>query len=227
MSVLSASLGGTRRLALSFGQYGLLFGPIRRAVVEPAAATHDELLRLLICYLGKRLWETGLIGGRCGNLSARSRQRDAILITRRGVHKGRLSVTDVLRVPLDPGPGETRAASVEFPTHRACYRARADVGAVIHTHAPALTALGIRRLELADWLPEAAETVGPLARVPAYPSGSPLLAEAVGAAVADGARLLLLERHGALAVGRDLDDAYDRMELAELSAKAVLLAAGP
>ena len=226
MSVLSASIGSTRRLALNFGQYGLLFGPIRRAVVEPAAGAHDELLRLLICYYGKRLWEAGLIGGRCGNLSARSRQRDALLVTRRGIHKGRLNVTDVVRARLDASPVEAARVSVEFPAHRACYLARDDVGAVVHTHAPALTALGLCGLDLSESLPEAAESLGRVVRVGYLPSGSTALGDAVGAAAADGAGLVLLERHGALSVGRDLDEAYDRMEFGELCAKAVLLAAG-
>jgi ribulose-5-phosphate 4-epimerase/fuculose-1-phosphate aldolase len=52
------------------------------------------------------------------------------------------------------------------------------------------------------------------------------LAECVGRAVAEGARVLLLERHGAVSVGHNLTDAYDRMELAELTARTALLAAG-
>lgn len=97
---------------------------------------------------------------------------------------------------------------------------------LIHTHAPALTALGIRGLDLADYLPEAAETLGGVRRVPYAPSGSAALGDAVGEAVAAGGAVILLERHGALTVGRDLAEAYDRMELAELSARVVLFAAG-
>ena len=47
---------------------------------------------------------------------------------------------------------------------------------------------------------------------------------AVGAAVQGGAGVVLLLRHGAVTVGRDVREATNRMELAELAAYAVLLA---
>jgi ribulose-5-phosphate 4-epimerase/fuculose-1-phosphate aldolase len=226
MSVLSPWLGGTRRLVGHVGQSGLLFGPIRRALVEPAASASDEALRLLLCYHGKRAWQAGLIAGCCGNLSARLRGGDAIYITPRAANKSRLNVTDIRLVPLYSAPRSPSGVSVEFPMHRACYLAAPSVGAVIHTHAPALTALGIRNLDLEELLPEAAAALGPLAWIPYAPSGSDALAEAVEDAVADGAKLLFLARHGALSVGRSLVEAYERMEFGELTAKAALMAAG-
>jgi len=42
--------------------------------------------------------------------------------------------------------------------------------------------------------------------------------------VANGATLVLLEHHGVVSIGRDLPEAYDRMELGEISAKTALLA---
>lgn len=226
MSRIRPWIGGTRRLVGHVGQYGMLLGPVRRAILEPAAAANDEALRLLICYHGRRLWEAGLIGGCCGNLSARLHQGDAIYITPRAVNKSRLHAQDIHLVTLR-GPGDNPArVSVELPMHRACYHADVGVGAVIHTHAPALTALGIRGLDLQEALPEAATSLGGVTRVPYAPSGSERLADSVGRAVSGGARVVLLERHGVVTVGHTLTDAYDRMELGELSAKAALLAAG-
>lgn len=225
MSVLSPWIGGTRRLVLHAGQYGLLLGPVRRAFVEPAAAAHDELLRLLLCHYGKQLWAVGLNAGRCGNLSARGPQRETIFITPRAANKARLSVSDIQRVSLR-APVAISAVSVEFPMHRACYLARPGVGAVIHTHAAALTAAGIRCPGFADMLPEAAAALGAVKLIPHAPSGSDLLAERVFDAVGGGASLLLLERHGAVTVGRNLAEAYELMEFGELTAKTALLASG-
>ncbi|MGD2215598.1 MAG: class II aldolase/adducin family protein [Gemmatimonadales bacterium] len=225
MSVLSPWLGGTRRLVGHVGQSGLLFGPIRRAIVEPAAAAHDEALRLLLCYHGKRAWQAGLIAGSCGNLSARLHNRDAIYITPRAADKSRLHASDIRVVDLNAAPELSPDASVELPLHRACYLADVRVGAVIHTHAPALIALGIRDLDLASMLPEAAASLGPIARLPYWPSGSDELASAVGGMAARGAKLILLVRHGAVTVGGTIAEAYERMEYGELSAKAALLAA--
>lgn len=225
MSRLSPWIGGTRRLVGHVGQYGLLLGPFRRALVEPAAAASDEALRLLLCYHGRLAWQVGLIAGCCGNLSARLHRRDAIYITARGVNKARLSAYDVQLVPLHSATEKGyEKVSVEFPMHRGCYMADPDVGAVIHTHAPALTALSIRKLDIEEMLPEAAAALGPIATIPHLSSGSWELADAVGNAVMRGARLLVLERHGAVTVGRTIAEAYDRMEFGELTARTALMA---
>ncbi|MEE9132366.1 MAG: class II aldolase/adducin family protein [Gemmatimonadota bacterium] len=227
MSRLSPWIGGTRRFVGHVGQYGLLLGPFRRALVEPAAAASDEALRLLLCYHGKLAWQAGLIAGRCGNLSARLRSGKDIYITPRAVNKARLSAFDIQLVHLHSATttGDENV-SVELPMHRACYLADPGVGAVIHTHAPALTALGIRGLDLQELLPEAAQALGPISTIPHLPSGSWELADAVGSAVIGGAKLILLAHHGAVAVGSGLAEAYDRMEFGELTAKTALLAAG-
>ena len=224
MSVLSASLVGTRRFISGIGQSGLLFAPVRRTLVEPGARVRGELRPLLLCHYGYQLWSRGLIAGCCGNLSARMHDGTGIYITPRTVNKSRMLARDIQRVPLDAAAEQLTDVSVEFPMHRACYRAREDIGAVIHTHAPALTALGLRDDALGDFLPEAAHAIGGVGRVPYHPSGSEALAEAVARAVADGNGLVLLSKHGAVSVGRDVAEAYDRMELGELSAQAVVLA---
>ncbi len=225
MSRLTPWIGGTRRLVGHVGQYGLLLGPFRRAIVEPAAAASDEALRLLLCYHGRLAWQTGLIAGCCGNLSARLHRRDAIYITPRGVNKARLSAYDIQLVHLhSTAKNVYEKVSVEFPLHRACYLADPNVGAVIHTHAPALTALSVRGIPFGEMLPEATAALGAIATIPHLPSGSWELADAVGNAVMRGARLLMLERHGAVTVGSTLSEAYDRMEFGELTARTALLA---
>ncbi len=224
MSMLSSAIVGTRRLVLDVGRHGLLFSPVRRAVVEPAAAASSEFLRLLLSYYGERLWQAGLIAGSCGNLSARLSRGDDIYITPHATSKAFLRRSDIQRVSLDGDEPDPDRVSVEFPMHRACYLADDRVGAVIHTHAAALTAIGLTDIQLAQVLPEVQTSLGEIVRIPHAPAGSDELAEAVGDAVVQGATLLLLERHGAVTVGRSLGVACDRMELGELSAKAVLLA---
>ncbi len=130
MSRLIPWIGGTRRLVGHVGEYGMLLGPFRRAVVEPAAPANDEALRLLICYHGKRLWQAGFIAGPCGNLSARLHNRDAIYITPKAMNKARLRTADIRLVPLRGAPEGPTGASVELPMHRACYLADVGVGAV-------------------------------------------------------------------------------------------------
>ena len=176
-----------------------------------------------LCHAGRQLHEQGLIAGQAGNLSVRL-DEDRLLITPRGRNKGRLQPQDMVTLPLErQDHGEGTEASTELPFHRACYLASDEVGAVVHTHAPALTAVGIRSLDVNSTLPELALAVGPIVLVDFVPSGSEQLGMATGGAVAEGAGVILLKNHGAVSVGADLDDAVNRMELAELAAYTVLL----
>lgn len=177
-----------------------------------------------LCRAGRELAGLGLIAGPAGNLSARVGP-DRLLITPRGAHKGRLDPADLVSVPLDESVDARldSEASTELPFHRACYAADAGVGAVVHTHAPALVAGGLRGLDLAGELPEIELAVGRIEALPFAASGSAELGEAVGGAVGRGALMVLLERHGVVTVGHDVDEAVQRTELAELAAYTVLL----
>ena len=173
-----------------------------------------------LCRACRRMAREGLIAGRAGNLSLRD--GDTVLVTPRGANKAHLRPSRVVVTPLARPADTVPGASVEYRMHRACYLASAEIGAVVHTHAPALTALGLLGLDLSV-LPEALDNVGGVALVPFRPSGSDALADAVARAAA-GAGVLILAGHGATAVGRDLAEACDRMSLAELAAKAILMA---
>ncbi len=81
-------------------------------------------------------------------------------------------------------------------------------------------------MRLKEELPELDQAVGKVSLVPFLPSGSDELGDAVASAVRKGAAVMILARHGAVAVGRDLAEAHDRLALAELSARAVLLSFG-
>lgn len=189
-----------------------------------AAEDLEARLREELCRVGRRLHEAGLIAGLAGNLSARLPD-DAVLVTPRGIRKDGLRPGELVRLDLErPADDDLARATTEWPMHRACYRAAAASGSVIHTHAPALTAAGLRGLDVGDALPEAADSVGGIRLVPWAPAGSEALGRRVARAVEAGAGVLLLARHGALAVGRTPAEAFDRMELAELTARAVLLA---
>ncbi len=181
-------------------------------------------LRSAICRIGSAMHAAGLIAGRAGNISVRV-DADTILITPRGTRKDTLRPTDLLVVRLGDVNPPARA-STELPLHRAAYLADIGVSAVLHAHPPALTAAGLRRIDLVTYLPELGEAIGPIAPIEFAPSGSEQLGRAVKMAVVGRAAVMLLHGHGAVSVGADLDEAFDRLELAESSAHAVLLARG-
>ena len=182
---------------------------------------------------GRRLRAGGLVAGTEGNLSIRV--GGALLITPSGRRKDELEPEDLL---VAPGNGESAAASghvgprpsSDVAIHRAVYAARPDATAVVHAHLPASMALTLAA-ETPDpaVLPETALLLPRLPLVGYGTPGSAELAGRIGAALGTGPPPLpgavLLERHGAVAVGDGdpiaaLALAVDRLELVEVLCRA-------
>jgi L-fuculose-phosphate aldolase len=113
---------------------------------------------------------------------------------------------------------------LETPIHAAIYRARSDVQAVVHTHAPTATAFGIAKTEI---LPLQVEMFMLLPKgVPVVPfelPGSEALAEAVQKKIADY-DAVILENHGIVTVGSTIETACNLNEMVEEAAKIQLVA---
>lgn len=181
---------------------------------------------------GRRLGARGLIAGTDGNLSVRLGPF-AVAVTPAGRRKDELVAADIVAVPLGPigapdapatpahAPAHLRPSS-DLLVHRAVYAARPEAGAIAHAHPPAVLGCLLAGLVPdAAVLPEARLVLGRVAYVPALPLGSPEVAAAAAAALADpGVGAVLLDRHGALAVGRTLAEAVDRLEVLELLCRA-------
>ena len=188
-------------------------------------ALSHELIRA-----GRVLSRRGMIVATEGNLSARLTP-DRMVITRRGRRKGELTTRDFVELELrETGSSPARqAASTEHRMHIAAYAARSDVEALLHAHPVSLTAFAARGLA-PDFsrFDEARVFLGPVGFVPHYPSGSEALAEAVAKALETRERpnVLIMEFHGALAVGTGVDEALARLEIAERLAATLLAAEG-
>ena len=206
--------------------------------LDRAAETPEVLLRGAICAAGRRLGARGLIAAAEGNLSIRlGGAGDMLLTTPAGRRKDELHPDDLAVVPLEPTSSATPTGprpSSDIAIHRAIYRARPDVVAVAHAHLPvsmALTLVG----EVPDpaVLPETAHFLPVLPLVAFGAIDSDELAGRIATALAPTTPPLpgavLLERHGALAVGSATDDdrsatsrdaaltqAVDRLELIDV-----------
>jgi L-fuculose-phosphate aldolase len=197
---------------------------------SPTLPEEIARLRAALVASGRRLGSRGLISAGEGNLSARLAD-GTLLITPAGRRKDELAAEEMLLLPLNPAGsagqgGSPRAAtglrpSSDIAIHRAVYAARADVRAVVHAHLPAAMALTLAG-EVPDpaALPETALLLPQLPFVPFGTPGSEELAGRVAAAFAVGETPLpgavLLERHGAVAVGATVQQAVDRLELVEM-----------
>jgi len=121
-------------------------------------------------------------------------------------------------------PVKNHRPSSETPMHLAIYRARKDVQAVVHTHAPSVTAFALSDVQLDEPLmPEVMAFIGPVARVTYARPGTEELPQAMAPYLLDH-DVFLLDNHGAVTVGRSLEDAYFQMERLELYARIRLAA---
>jgi ribulose-5-phosphate 4-epimerase/fuculose-1-phosphate aldolase len=191
-------------------------GPVNQRELQ--AASHA------IVAGGRRLGARGLIVAAEGNLSVRV--GDRLLVTPTGRRKDKLEADDLLLVPADPSAPaadpdrpEGRATS-DLPIHRAVHAARPDILAVVHAHLPASLALTLAG-EIPDpvVLPETGLLLPHLPFLPLMAMGSRALGDAIAALLSDAttpADAVLLDRHGAVAVGATVDAAVDRLELVEL-----------
>jgi L-fuculose-phosphate aldolase len=174
---------------------------------------------------GRRLGTRGLIAASEGNLSVRL-DADRLLVTPAGRRKDELDASDLVVVWIGHQDREPQSASGRRPTsdlaiHLAIYASRPDVTAVAHAHLPAAMALTVAgETPDPDSLPEMALL---LPRVPLVAFGIPGsedLATRVAATLTEPpepfADAVLLERHGAIAVGADPTVAVDRLDLVEV-----------
>lgn len=175
------------------------------------------MLRLAIVECGRICYARSLMVSNDGNISTRI-DEDHILITPAGLAKGRMTTEDPLVINLKSGAAESRTGaepSSETPMHLEVYRKRPEVRGVIHAHPVFATALTVAGLVFpADVLPEVLLTLGEVP-VTAYATPSSQDdAEAIRPHIGDH-DAILLSQHGALTIGRDLEQALINLERVE------------
>jgi len=177
-----------------------------------------------IIEFGRRLYERDLIGAAEGNLSARLPD-GRVLITPSAANKGRLESGDMIVVDLEgnviEGNGEP---SSEIKLHLEVYDLRADVNAVCHAHpvyATAFSAVG--RSFNSAVLPEIVGTLGGIPLVEYAPPGSEELARNLGRYL-NRYDAFLLRSHGAVALGKTCEEAFNRLESVERFARILYIA---
>ncbi len=161
-----------------------------------------------------------------GNVSVRD-ENDDIWITPARVDKGSLSRSDiVLRRPDGTFEGNHPPSS-ELPFHLRIYEARPDVRAVIHAHPGALVSFSIcSRVPDTRLIPEIRNLCGDVAFAPYALPGSEQLGKNIGLELARDGKpsCVVLENHGVVVCGGDLNAAFQRFETLEFAAEILLAA---
>jgi L-fuculose-phosphate aldolase len=182
--------------------------------------THTEV-REMICEAGRRMWEKDLVGATDGNISARL-EPGVYLCTPSGMSKGFMKPAHILTADAEGNriAGKGRVTS-EFFTHLAAYEEREDIEAVVHGHPITATALTLAGISMTD--PVIPEMLMGLLAVPTTDYATPAGREGSGV-VRPWIRdydAVLLDRHGVLTVGKDVFDAYFKLEKVEHAARTL------
>jgi L-fuculose-phosphate aldolase len=193
-------------------------------------ARSEQELRQRIVEIGRLLHQKNFVAAGDGNISVRL-DRARLLVTPSGLSKGFLDAEQLLVVDLRgeksaPLFGKARELkpSSEIFLHLECYRQRADIHAVIHAHPPMTIACTLAGVSLAKCvLPEVLYDLG---TIPTAPYATPASPEGP-IAVRDLIKkydAIVLDRHGTVTVGKDVWEAYMRLERVEHSAQVTLAA---
>ncbi len=171
----------------------------------------------------RRLYKRGLTTTSGGNISLKLNE-EIILITPSATDKGRMKWREVGIMKSD---GENLTPdlkpSIECEMHLSIYRKKKDINAIVHAHPVCSSAFTALKYEIDTSLTaEAAAILGRPLMVPYALMGTKDLAAVVSEHILKS-EILLLENHGILTSGKNLLQAFDRIEVLENAARMTLI----
>jgi len=159
--------------------------------------------------IARGMTDARLSVGTAGNVSLRLDAHE-FLVTPSGLAPERCRVEDIARVHADGSSTGPLAPSSEWRMHRDIYRARPDIGAILHAHAPFATALACHRRAIPPFHYMIARFGGDSIRCGAYATfGTQALSDATLAALVDRTACLMAN-HGMIVLAESADVLLDR-----------------
>ncbi len=168
------------------------------------------------------MYERSYVVSSDGNVSIRLNE-NRVLATPTMTSKGRMTEDDLAITDMDGKALNETKASSELAMHLLIYKMRPDIKAVCHAHPPHGTAFSVAGLAIEE--PILSEVVLTLGCVPLTDYGTPSTNELTDSMIpfVEHHNALLMANHGAVAYGKDLWEAFDRMETLEHTAKIAIL----
>ena len=170
---------------------------------------------------GQKLGEKNMTPATSGNISIRTGEN--ILITGSGTCLADLNEEEIVLIDKDCNvvDGQIKPSS-EKNLHSAIYSIRPDINAIVHCHAPYVSAFAVCHIPLSK--PIISENVFYFGEIPlaeyAMPSSEKLVENTAKFFTNNDA--VLMANHGIIVGGKDIADAYYKMETAETYAKIYL-----
>jgi L-fuculose-phosphate aldolase len=159
-----------------------------------------------------------------GNLSIREPD-GTVWVTPARVDKGGLRREDIVRVNADGSAEGLHPPSSELPFHQMCYAARPDIRGVVHAHAVALVAFSITgQAPDTRLFHQSRHVCGPVGFAPYALPGSSDLGKSIAETFRKGFDCVVLENHGVAVGGGSLQNAFQKFETLEFTAKTLVKA---
>lgn len=179
-----------------------------------------------ICEMGRRLWQREYTDGNGGNITIRVGDNLA-LCTPTLISKGFMKPEDLCLVDLEGKQlAGTRLRTSEANTHFGIMKRQPAAKACVHAHPPHATAFAIANVAIPSCLiPEAEVFLGKIGIAKYQTPGTPANADEVGEVGKDH-QAVLMQNHGVIVWGKDVEDAYWKMENIDSYCRTVWIATG-
>src|SRR6056297_203468 len=176
----------------------------------------------MICEIGKRMYDREYVAANDGNISLKVGD-NKIISTPTGVSKGFMTEDMISELDLDGNwNGIGMNPTSEIKMHLRVYKENKDVSAVVHAHPPIATAFSVANIELTKpILIENVLLLGPIHIASYAKPGTEEVPQSIAPYCRDY-KGVLLANHGAITRGRDLIQAYHRLESIEHYAKILM-----
>ncbi|WP_191567224.1 class II aldolase/adducin family protein [Metabacillus idriensis] len=185
---------------------------------------YAESVRKELQHTGKYMMKYELAWGNAGNISART-EGDRYLITASGTFLGELDDTDLIDCDITGNVygSKERKPSKETPMHRAVYKNRPEIGAVLHASPFYSTLVASSKIKIpSNWFVETMYYLEKIERVAYYHPGSEELGNAV-LEKAKFANILLLENHGVLVYDTTIKEARMALQTLEMACRMLII----
>ena len=171
-----------------------------------------QALKQRICQIGERIWNKGYVDGNGGNITVRVGD-NLVLCTPTLISKGFMTADDICMVDLDGNQvAGTRPRTSEVNTHLGIMKAEPKAKSCVHAHPVYATAFAVAGVVPPSCLiPEPEVFLGEIGFASYQTPGTPENAKEVGA-LAKRHQSILMQNHGVICWGNDVEDAYWKME---------------
>lgn len=177
--------------------------------------------RAFLVESGKRMLHSGLTVETWGNISIRDPETGLVYLTPSAMPYDTLTDEDIVVMRTDGTLVEGyRKPTVEAGMHLGILGTRPEINAVIHTHPIYSQVFAVLRQPIPPVIDEAAQTLGGTVYPAEYAlPGTPELAQNAMKALGDKGYACLLSNHGAVCIGRDMEQAFKVCSVLEMTAR--------